>query len=253
MPEEPDFYSASRRFGDSLFKEKARDISEGRDFLEQSRLADALRDAKPEFLKDGHGIRGPVGRILRTEDEPRRTDFGRGGVVRAPGRQAAFPEDERVQQTQISGSGVPHIAFILSNASTSTGGSIIYRVKVFDGKINGQFPSGMGFDNFILTPSDPGDALIYAGATFNPTSLAITSRFVGSTSAGTFPESRVESDTLGYLFWQIGFTYLDGSSFKIVNSKVGDINFELVYGALNGQPALLPVNSDPGWLDLAFE
>lgn len=218
------------------------EIAEGRN-AEQERIFQALREAKPEFLRDGFGLRGPqVPTIKRT------TDFSQGEVIRQQ-VQNAFPGEE-VQQAQVStGVAVPNIAFILSNASTSESGTTVNKVKVFDGKINGVFPSGMGFDNYVLTISDPADAIIYAGATFNPSSLAITSRFLGVSTASSFPESRVD-ETGGYLYWQLGFTFLDDDTFTIVSTRVGDINFELVYGSMNGLPALLPVDTGPGFLDL---
>lgn len=235
---EPDLFNAERRFGDSN--------------IETARLEEALRNAKPEFLTDGFGIRGRTGDQRRTLDQPRRTDSQLGQVNRYP-RRSAFPPEEATVTTTTTSKAVPDIAFILKDASTSSAGVITRKVLVFDGKIKGEFPAGMGFGNYILTLSDPNDSIIYAGATFNPKTLALTSRFLAISTAAAFPESRVESDSAGFLYWQLGFTYLSGDAFKIVSTKVGNIDFELTYGSQNGQPALLPVDSQPGWLDLAFQ
>jgi hypothetical protein len=155
----------------------------------------------------------------------------------------------------ISSSNDPDISFFLSDATTNEGTPPVTSNKVFiaDGKINGAFPDGMGSSEYILDLADPSDSLIYAGATFNPTDLSITDRFLGVSGSGDFPESRVEGETSGFLYWMLGFTFFDSDdTFRVVNTRVGDINFEFSYGALNGLPALLIVDSAPGWLDLTF-
>lgn len=58
------------------------EISENKASIERSRLDEALRKAIPTFVTDGFGLRGPPRQPLRTEDEPRRTDFDRGSIVR---------------------------------------------------------------------------------------------------------------------------------------------------------------------------
>lgn len=213
-----------------------------------SSLTEAFRNAKPSFLQNqNRRIEGRYGDTFF-----KRTDFPEGVITRQP-RQPFFPETQIEDISQAAAASVPNIAFILSNASTTTAGVVTRKVKVFDGKINGVFPSGMGFNNYVLTLSTPADSLIYAGTTFDPRTLELNSRFLDVKKAADFPESRVESDSAGFLYWLLGFTYIDAQgAFKIVNVKTGDINFQLVYGSQNGQPALLPVNSDPGWLDLAF-
>jgi hypothetical protein len=151
-----------------------------------------------------------------------------------------------------SGGSAPAITFILTDATTTEGTPPVVsnKVLVADGKINGTFPTGMGFGNYILDLADPADSLIYAGATFNPTTLAITSRFLGVSGSGDFPESRIEDTTHGFLYWLIGFTYFDTKGqFQIMNVRPGNIDFEFEYGAMNAAPGLL-VDGEPGWLDL---
>lgn len=92
--------SRERRYGKEFFGNTEADITENRNFLEQKRIDEALRDAKPSFLKDGLGIRGPLQNAARTEDEVRRTDFGNGSVVRPP-ITPPFPGDPSGSEAQI--------------------------------------------------------------------------------------------------------------------------------------------------------
>lgn len=171
-----------------------------------------------------------------------RKRVGPGGVVLSVDKFPAAPAAQ----------GDPDIAFFISDASTTEGEPPVISNKVFvaDGKINGTFPSGMGTSEYTLDLDNPADSLIYAGATFNPETLALTSRFLGVSDSPGFPESRVDEEG-GFLYWLLGFTFFDvDDDFRVVMTRVGDINFELVYGSMNGRPALLPVEAGPGWLDL---
>lgn len=213
--------------------------------IERERVLQVLRDSKPSFLTDGFGLRG-----RHYPQDRRTTDFPQTPVSRQQ-ISNEFPPDESTATTQVSGTSVPNITFLVSDASNVVAGQPNNRVLVADGKINGVYPSGFGGGNFILDLNTPEDALIYFGVTFNPTTLAETSRFCAESTSALFPESRVESATEGFLYWLQAFTYFDANGvFQIRNVRAGDINFQLVYGAQNGKPALLPVNSDPGWLDL---
>lgn len=207
-------------------------------------LAGALARAQPPWMKDGLGLRGPqVPKIAPKEGDPT-VHFPENPNRRSP-RQPFFPETAAPSDDATAAQAVPKVAFILSDASTGAE----KKLRVTDGKIKGEFPSGMGFGNYVLTIPDPSDGIVYALATFDPVTLALTSRSLGVSTAAAMPESRVDEDG-GFLYWQIGFAYMDGESFKFLNTRVGDINFELAYGALNGKPALIPVESGPGWLDL---
>lgn len=151
-----------------------------------------------------------------------------------------------------SGAGDPDITFFLSDATVTEGDppEENNKVLVADGKIDGEFPAGMGSSEYTLDLENPGDSLIYAGITFNPTTLAITSRFLGVSTAADYPESRVESETEGFLYWLLGFTFFDSDDdFRITMVRTGDIHVELIYGALNGKPALW-AGDENGWLDL---
>lgn len=153
-----------------------------------------------------------------------------------------------------SGGGDPDITFFLSDATVTEGDPPALSNKVFvaDGKIDGAFPAGMGTSEYILDLPSPADSLIYAGVTFNPTTLAITSRFLGVSGSGDFPEPRVESLTEGFLYWLLGYTFFDvDDAFRIVMVRTGDIHTELIYGADAGKPALW-AGDENGWLDLDF-
>lgn len=146
----------------------------------------------------------------------------------------------------------PDITFFLSDATVTEGDppEVSNKVLVADGKIEGEFPAGMGLSEYTLDLATPEDALIYAGATFNPTTLAITSRFLGVSTAAEYPEGRVESETEGFLYWLLGYTFFDSDDvFRIVMVRTGDIHVELIYGAHAGQPALW-AGDENGWLDL---
>lgn len=209
-------------------------------------MLEVLRDAKPSFLRDGFGLRGPHSPNIK-----RQTDFGQGSVNRQQ-IQNEFPgEDAQTVQQSSGAESVPKITFICTDVSTSEAEVTTYKVHVADGEINGELPVGMGDEDFVLTLADPTDAFVYAYVTFNPETLAITSRTVAASSVDDVPESRVDEGG-GFLVYILAEAFLDDAGlFQVINRRVGDINFEFAYGALNGLPALLPVNSDPGWLDLS--
>lgn len=216
---------------------------------ERERMAQALRDAKPAFLN-------------RPQDSPRPTiaqaspllDHPIGSVVRQPPLPAFPPDKESEFVIPSIGSALPNISFLLQDATTTEGDppEETNKVRVYDGKVNGQFPAGMGtgFD-YVLDLADPSDSLIYVGVTFNPTTLLETSRFLGVSTAADYPEGRVESATEGFLYWLLGYTYFDADgAFVVWQSTLGNINFAFSYGSYNNKPALLPIDSENGWLDL---
>lgn len=207
-----------------------------------------LREAKPSFLRDGFGLRGPHSPNIK-----RQTDFSQGAVNRQQ-IQNQFPPDDATETTQgASAESVPKITFICIDVSTSEDDVTTYKVHVADGEINGVLPVGMGNEDFVLTLADPTDAFVYAYVTFNPETLAITSRTVAASSVDDVPESRVDEGG-GFLVYILAEAFKDDNDqFQVINRRLGDINFELVYGSMNGFPALLPVNSDPGWLDLPLD
>lgn len=209
---------------------------------EGERILKALREAQPSRL------RNPPAVVIAPAS--RQLEWNQGFVIR---NERADPFDAPATEVaeDAAAAAIPNIAFLLENASNIVDGEPNNRVNVLDGKINGQYPIGMGFGEYIIDLSNPEDAIIYVGITFNPTTLEITSRFLGESTAALFPESRVESATEGFAYWQLGFTFFDADgAFTIWQTKLGNIDFEFVYGALNGKAALLPVDTQPGWMDL---
>lgn len=226
---------------------------------EGERIMQALRDATPRRIDQGN--LGPQVTVVAPSPlvegkfGASGTDWTQQGKVTRRSRPDQFStpaSDPTVQQIADS---IPNISFIVSDKSTSVGTPpvVTNKVLIADGKINGALPSGMGTGDYILTLATPTDSLIYAGVTFNPTTLAITSRFLGVSTAAAYPESRTESPTSGFLYWLLAFTFVtaDGA-FKVVNVRVGDIYVAFAYGAQDGAPALLPIPSEQGWLDLSF-
>lgn len=140
---------------------------------------------------------------------------------------------------------VPALPFELVNATT--GG--VLKIKVTDGKVNKAFPSGMGFNNYVLNLVEESFQEVYLIITYDEDNLSITSRTLGMSDSP--PDS-----TPGTLIISIGsitITY-DANSNPIVtpaNDAVGNIQFAFVYGAYNGEPALLPVNVYADWVLLA--
>lgn len=218
--------------------------------IERKRLQDAVRDAKPAILKDNKPLFGTPPQPRRIEDEVRRTDHPRGSVLIQPQR-PPFPPPAATASTTVSTSAsVPSISFILSDASEIVSNVLVHKIHVDDGQIDEEFPTGMGSGGITLTPSDANDGVVMAGVQFDPTTLAITDRFVNVYTTATVPESRVEDDATGFLYWKLGYCFIEDDIFNIINTWTGDINFAFTYGELNGKPALLPVHSNPGWIDL---
>lgn len=125
----------------------------------------------------------------------------------------------------------------------------IARVQVMAGQVNGEFPDGMLIDNdppFKLDITD--DTTIVVQVTFDPETLAISSRTCFESDD---PDDSTVTDLLGTLNFLVGYAQIELDSHSnpaavtTQNNFVGNMNFELVYGALNGQPALLPVTTYP--------
>jgi hypothetical protein len=123
-------------------------------------------------------------------------------------------------------------------------------VLIHDGEVNGETPAGMGTDEYSLSVDYDG-AFINLIVTYSPTTLEITSL--------TFEvNSEVPDPSLGTFYVEIGRVYLDfnedtGKLAKVttLNTQCGDINFALIYGAFNGAPALIPLNTYSTWVPLS--
>lgn len=175
-------------------------------------------------------------------NKPRQMPERVGTITRRP---TEFPPTQQVTQNTTSGSSVEiNFSFQLENASVGNTPKVLIR----DGEVNGETPIGMGTDSYVLTVYD--GAFINLIVTYDTSSLAVTSL--------TFEvNSFVPDPTLGTFYIEIGRTYVDFgdtgniSSFTPVNTQCGDINFQLIYGAVSGQPALIPVAVYSGWVSAA--
>jgi hypothetical protein len=142
--------------------------------------------------------------------------------------------------------------FIMSLAADASGVTDAIVINVRDGKVNGEFPEGMGEDDFIQVHApgdDLSDCLVYVEVKFDKETLDITSLDVKTSAAATFPDNVIDDTTGGLLNIPIGFTYVDDDeTAHAFNTYIGDINFELVACSLNGAPALLPVAIFGGYM-----
>lgn len=124
-------------------------------------------------------------------------------------------------------------------------------IRVRDGKVNGEFPEGMGEDDFlILEVGDLSDCLVYVKCVHDVESLDLTSLDVLTATSGTFPVNIV-SETEITINVLIGFTYITEEGRTVVmNSFVGDIDYNLVYGAHNGIESVVAVQRFTDWMEL---
>lgn len=163
------------------------------------------------------------------------------GVVMRRPVQADFPPIEPVQEVSqtVAGGGGADFSFMMEGAKDPDDdfGAV---VTIHDGEVNGEVPTGMGTDDFFLNVNFDG-AFINLIVTYNTTDLSITSL--------TFAvESDVADPTLGTFRVEIGRVFLDFDSntgkvtnVSTVNTQCGDINFQLIFGSLNGQPSIIPI------------
>lgn len=185
-------------------------------------------------------------------------NIGRGVGIRKRVGENTFILSVDARSSRSGGANDPDIAFFLSNATTSEGDppEESNKVEVADGKINGQFPSGMGgpgSDPFILDITDPADCIIYAEITFNAESLEITSREINQSPAGSIPESGIDGGT-GSFIVMLGFTFFDSDDeWRIINTHLGNIDFVISYASNLGKPALVALPAYSPYMDIPEE
>lgn len=216
---------------------------------EGDRIMEELRKAKPRILDTPGGLDSK--RVTVVPASPM-LDRSMGSVSQRIRHETPF-EGLQEENNRIAQSVIGNISFRMIDASTSAGTPPVttYKVKVFDGKINGAYPTGMGSGNYVLTVANPETALIYAGVSFNPTTFAITSRFLQVSDNTSPPVSEITTLTTGVLYFLIGYTYKTANgTFTIWQTWLGDIYYDLMYGVLNAAPAIIPVGQAPrvGWL-----
>jgi hypothetical protein len=203
---------------------------------------DALAKAEPKWMSE------PLDRTDRQNYLPPRPTFPPPTITRHIS--VSDPEIPAATTQDVGASTPLDVTFVCSDASTTVGDVTINKVAVTDGEIDKVLPDGMGAGDFSLTIIDPTDVYVYAYVLFNPSTLAITSRTVTYSNIVDVPESRVETETTGFLVYVLAEAFMDDAGlFQVTNRRVGDIGVELIYGAVNGQPALY-AGEEIGWLDL---
>lgn len=188
-------------------------------------ILDAIDRNRPQWGDNMTGQRTPGGVILRAKFKP------------------------------VNSAEDPDISFFLSDASVTEGDppELSNKVLVNTGKINGEFPTGMGTEDYILDVEDPHDCLIYAIVTFDPDTLEILSRDLGAAKAADFPDDGigVETEGVGQFAQLLGFTYFDSDEdFRIHQVFAGDINFKIIYGQNEGNASALAVPCYSDWMDI---
>jgi len=202
-----------------------------------------FEEARPTWQNDNFGIRG---NNTQTNREQAPVSWPPVTVVAQPSLAAPTDIEPPARPVPSTGEGgnTVFFSFLLEqfidpiNADNP-------KVLIRDGEVNGETPPGMGTDEYTLDVYD--GAFINLIVTYDTSTLAVTSL--------TFAvEANVAAPTLGTFRIEIGRTYVDFgvgghiSSFTPVNTQCGDINFQLIYGANNGQPALIPVSVYSGWV-----
>lgn len=121
-----------------------------------------------------------------------------------------------------------------------------FKVKVVDGRVNGDFPSGMGFDNYVLTIVEESFQEVYVIVTYDTSTLNITSLSLARNDV--VPAN--SSGTLIIPIADIQITYDGGGSpiMTITQLLSGNIDFSFVYGSFNGAPSLLAVRAFGDWI-----
>lgn len=173
----------------------------------------------------------------------------------------------------IGGGVAPDVPFTVVDASTvDTSGTVHLKVLVVDGQVNHQYPTGMGFGNFVLNLIEEPYRQVYIEITFDPTSLAVTSTTVGVSDnppksgvanlpAATGPTGATGAtgatgpSTMGTLIIPLADVYMEYTSgfpsvpfiSSIQQYEDGNIIFQFVYGAFNGVPSLLAIRAFASW------
>jgi hypothetical protein len=136
-----------------------------------------------------------------------------------------------------------HYSFQLENASEGDDA----KVRIMDGEVNGEVPDGMGTDDYVIDTHDGGKVTLII--TYDNNTLEITSK-----TFAVYDE--IPDAELGVFYIEIGATFVDHDEsghikeFTTVNTQCGDINFNMIYGAFNGNPAIVPVNIFGDWVSL---
>jgi hypothetical protein len=191
-------------------------------------IMEALRAATPNWLREpqpgAEGYRTPP---LGANPWPLRTQ-GASDDFQAP---FPLPTATTTTPTETATSDVNDYGFKMIDASeTDDNGNPVFKVLIFDGYVNGQLPSGMGNDDFILPVGGDGYK-IWVEVTYNANTLAITPPTINQ--GPVIPDS-----SLGNAFLLLGDVSVTDTSLTPRNAQCGDINVSFIYGALNGAAAI---------------
>lgn len=144
-----DLSSPERRYSKSFFGEGATN--------ETDKLLTALREAKPSFLTDGQGIRGPDADLHDRERRYgdtffKRTDADRGSVTRQP-RQSAFPPADLIPEVTQVASKSTHPFKVTKGTNSSAGAKAFIRT----GTVLGVVPKIL----LVLLDNNPPPSLLF--------------------------------------------------------------------------------------------
>jgi hypothetical protein len=181
-----------------------------------------LRDARPSY-QDGRGLRGNAidsDLAVRLPATAPRFEFKTSATAPSaafPSLPAAVPEDGGVPGAPSSA--INFYSFELEDASDNEG----FKVLIHDGQVfgpndDGQSPSGMGSDDYIL-PIDGDGYKIYLIITQDVDTRDVTSITIDQ--APTVPD-----DSPGVIYVEIGYVVIDdpaGSGLVPFNTLCGDL------------------------------
>lgn len=209
-------------------------------------MAQRIRDARPSWDKEGAFHRQPreVDRtnIKRWEDYKETVTF-KSEEPAADVAPAQVPDDP-VAAVDVD------ISFMLSFVQVNEDDTV--RIKINYGEIGFVAPDGMTYGtDFTLDVADQG-AEIWAEITYDPATLVQDGQTLefghpDYPSPGLPDALHVLTVDGGIIRWPIGFVNwdLDGdghpTNVQAHNRWVGDINFQLIVGAHDAVPAVLPV------------
>lgn len=200
---------------------------------QEAALRKAMSDIQPRWAQDGLGVRGNERQII---SQTTRTQW--------PDPVVNYKQAERPSVTTpivfpkpvVASGSSQSFPFHVADASDDTG----LKVSVKDGKVNDQYPSGMGSNDYVLEIEEETFQEVLLVATFNRETLELTSIFLDVTDdPASYTDDYVEKPIVIPIA-DIIITY-DADSNPIVTvyqKQLGDISFQLVYGALSGAPAL---------------
>lgn len=222
--------------------------------LTETEYNQLLRDSQAPWQKDGFGVQGPPSAsstFIGAPDLPAPSSLPTVPGTRDPDRIIVRPP---VTTDPVAPSLTPlsvpaasidinTYSFKMVDATGDPNNPIKppgRAILIYDGQVssNGdapQFPSGMGNDDFYLQITGDGYK-VWCEIAYDTTTLAITSSNISQGAV-------IPTSTLGDAFVLLGsITIEPDGTLTPHNTQCGDINIDLIYGALNGALALFLVS-----------